>query len=254
MTEAIIYKKRSGIQNNRNIIDDNSYKTQQNNYINNTKLVKEGIPLQMPESCIKIEDEIEDEAPEILQPDVLQSQVNLADDYDLNQALFNPKTLLERMNKDDEEITPGPSEFCNYNTMTYSPTYSNKYTENQNTEAIFQDHDELDQKAEEFTQNFEDLQNDSSDYNNVFENDSVVNLTPSKEVETWTLSQENAENRSFNFVTDTSYGHTYNSFTTLRNNRTEDKFPKYSFSHNNARQAKLSYFKFERKRRFYDKI
>ncbi|XP_045772503.1 probable ATP-dependent DNA helicase HFM1 [Maniola jurtina] len=190
------------------------------------------------ESDINIEHDTVEEVLKTLSPD---------DDYNINQTILNPKTLLECMNKvDKDKITMSPPRFYednDDNTSTYSPTY---ISENQNAE-------------DTTTQGYKDCtQNDfvTFETTNVFDNnnDSVINLTPSKEVETWTLSQESVHNRLYDSDMLSSC-RSSNTYTILRKNCTENNSGSHKCAYNprNSRQTKLSYFKFERKR-LYKKI
>ncbi|XP_039753359.1 probable ATP-dependent DNA helicase HFM1 [Pararge aegeria] len=187
---------------------------------------------RIPEIKMNIDEDIEEEPPEIHSPDIMLSRLYSVDDYDLNQVILNPKTLLECLNKEDnaENVSPSPEIYYN-NTCGYSPIYCDNF--NAGEEVIKQVYEESHSND---TENFETT--------NLFESNSPVDLTPSKEVETWTLS-EDVRNGLF-------HSDKRQSYTMMHKNHNESKreSQKYAFYPNNSRQAKLSYFKFERKRVF----
>ncbi|CAH2234501.1 jg1643 [Pararge aegeria aegeria] len=204
----------------------------QNNRSFNIKPIIQNYSTRIPEIKMNIDEDIEEEPPEIHSPDIMLSRLYSVDDYDLNQVILNPKTLLECLNKEDnaENVSPSPEIYYN-NTCGYSPIYCDNF--NAGEEVIKQVYEESHSND---TENFETT--------NLFESNSPVDLTPSKEVETWTLS-EDVRNGLF-------HSDKRQSYTMMHKNHNESKreSQKYAFYPNNSRQAKLSYFKFERKRVF----
>lgn len=98
-------------------------------------------------------------------------------DFSIDQPMFNPKKLLQCFNKYESDIViPPPPEFCDENELTSQGTFSVP----------------LDCYEPMRWEHFHGNNSNES----IFEEDSNIELTPRKEIETWTLSQndENTQN------------------------------------------------------------
>lgn len=92
-------------------------------------------------------------------------------DFDIDQSMFNPKTLLQCLSKDAEFIPP-PAQFSDdFSTM----------------------HEGFNSSA-----NYEFVENNHEYSESIFDKNSHAVLTPTKEIETWTFSQDDNEYKSFN--------------------------------------------------------
>ncbi|CAK1580092.1 unnamed protein product [Parnassius mnemosyne] len=146
----------------------------------------------------------------------------LNDDFDISQTMFDPKALLECLKED--EIIPPPSPFRDEEKIS-SP--------NQNAEILNDVYTPPDQyyiSRQHLSQN-NTLNLDSNDF---AENKDML-LTPNKEIETWTLSKDDA-----------LYTNPFKSFTMIRNNNAVNFDPRVL----PTRKAKLNEFKFTRKNVF----
>ncbi|KAI5644233.1 sec63 brl domain-containing protein [Phthorimaea operculella] len=151
---------------------------------NNTQRERENAQLEAitnnnPIECIP--ENIPDDIPEYVSPEIVNSndQEEITTGFDLDQSMLNPKLLLEQCftkteSNDDELIIPPPSDFCD-DENTYSPV--------QLEETTLQDYNETEQGG---TSNYD---HDKS----IFEDDNNSVLTPSVEIETWTLSKDDEE-------------------------------------------------------------
>lgn len=147
-------------------------------------------------------------------------------DYKIDQSMFDPKTLLQTVANDSDEIVPPPPEFCDG--IAYSSNY-------ENGEASIAD--EYDRVRTPLNDRFSD---NFMEYNeSIFDDCSATNLTPSTEIETWNLSQEdNWEPRNAIHLSPSK------SFTVMRRNTNNDCF---SQNNNLPRQVRLGAFRFSQK-------
>lgn len=115
--------------------------------------------------------DLNDNAIEAIEPQQSNS------DFNIDQAMFNPKTLLQCFDNDETDIVvPRPPEFCDKSEVMlqvyddklpvhcYEPMHWENYDQNATEESIIQD-------------------------------DSNIEPTPANEIETWTFSQHDESNR-----------------------------------------------------------
>ncbi|CAH0715687.1 unnamed protein product, partial [Brenthis ino] len=171
---------------------------------------------------------------DLLYPDLAMELADYNTDFDVNDAMLDPKALLQNINKDDDgdddngeeddEIIPPPPQFCDDN--TYSPIY----TSPENKISDITEYSDLIN-----TQNINEIDTNEDDF--MFDENNEFDLTPSKEIETWSPSRENSS------VCSTES----QSFTVMRKNLAETN-NRHNFF--NSRREKLSQFKFKRKSMF----
>lgn len=157
---------------------------------------------------------------------------------DIDQTMFNPKTLLQYFNNDEpEDIIPPPPEFSDYLNTTSDYTTAD-------TNCATDCYEPIAWEEENYVSR-EEIPNRS-----IFQDYSQVELTPSKEIETWSLSQD--EGTSCKMYV--SPGVNPYSFTMMRNNK---EATAQSVLHNSSpqsntlsRQKKLGQFKFNHKNKF----
>ncbi|KAJ2948982.1 hypothetical protein O0L34_g5922 [Tuta absoluta] len=153
-------------------------------------------------------DKLPEDIPEYYSPEIGDNQEDIASDFGLDQSMFNPKLLLEQcFTKDecneDELIIPPPSDFCDDENI-YSPVKLGETT--------FHDYSETEQGI---TSNYD---NDKS----IFEDDNNSVLTPSVEIETWTLARGDEETYDRDF---SKQRHTlYNKGMSQKNEASTDHF------------------------------
>ncbi|KAF9797384.1 hypothetical protein SFRURICE_005860 [Spodoptera frugiperda] len=148
----------------------------------------------------------------------------------IDQSMFNPKKLLQCVVDDGPEIVPPPPEFCD--DISYSPE-GDLVACGRNQMLTSQLHD--------FTNNYEEC-NES-----IFDDNTGSDLTPSKEIETWVLSQEDDDcesNMSLNISPTKSY-------TVMRKNYSNNS--NFSYKNIMSRHAKLGKFRFSQKDKFRPK-
>lgn len=148
----------------------------------------------------------------------------------IDQSMFNPKKLLQCVADDEPEIVPPPPEFCDE--ISYSPE-GDLVACGRNEILTSQLHD--------FTNNYEEC-NES-----IFDVNTGSDLTPSKEIETWVLSQEDDDdesNMSLNISPTKSY-------TVMRKNYSNNS--NFSYKNIMSRHAKLGKFRFSQKDKFRPK-
>lgn len=148
-------------------------------------------------------------------------------DFKIDQSMFNPKTLLQNMGKDDMilDIIPPPPEFCN-DEMSCSLKIDNN--QNLNSPSDFED----------INHTMEEIHN-TSVFEDVFPD---TNLTPSKEIETWIMDRDNDINDSLKYTNPTQ------SYTVMRRKMFQNY--KAQDTDSTTRQGRLSQFKFKCKNKF----
>lgn len=129
-------------------------------------------------------------------------------DCDIDQSMFNPKTLLQCLSKDTEFIPP-PVQFS----------------------------DDLSTMHEGFSPSADFEIGDNTEYahRSIFDKNSHTVLTPTKEIETWTFSQDDNECKSFDLK---------ESYTVMRINSPIASTATYNAPQNN-RKAKLNQFTYK---------
>ncbi|CAH1638110.1 unnamed protein product [Spodoptera littoralis] len=147
--------------------------------------------------------------------------------YKIDQSMFNPKKLLQCVADDEHEIVPPPPEFCD--DISYSPE------EDLSTCG----------RNELLTSQLNDFANNDEACNeNIFDDNIGTDLTPSKEIETWVLSQED-DDRNSNMSLNTS---PVKSYTVMRKNCSNNS--NFSYKNIMSRHAKLGQFRFSQKNKF----
>lgn len=155
-------------------------------------------------------------------------------DRNIDQSMFDPKTLLQcTFDSDSKEIYAPPPQFRDYNTN------SQNYCDTDESDVV-NNSEELDESliGISIDTNTEFNCNDS-----IFENCCTTNLTPSREIETWTVDeQECPKSRSLSLSLSPA-----KSFTVLRRYNLKGYFPSENNVENTTRKAQLRKFKFTHK-------
>ncbi|KAJ8731505.1 hypothetical protein PYW07_004669 [Mythimna separata] len=165
-----------------------------------------------------------------LEPIHLPNNIDLepSKDYKIDQSMFDPKTLLQSVAEDEsDEIVPPPPEFCD--DMIYLSNYDNE-------KPSMADYNVTGRAPE--PDMFKDI---NMEYNeSIFGDCSAKNLSPSTEIETWNLSQDDSwEPCNVMNLNPTQ------SFTIMRKNTQND----FDFMQNSmmTRQENLAKFRFNQK-------
>lgn len=187
-----------------------------------------------------IEETLHEDMPDCHSP--VQEMLEPSTDFNIDQSMFNPKTLLQCFSKQDPDliITP-PAEFCDSSASIYSPIQSKDnydYHHLDNT-GTYDDIDEppyecvnyLNPTTEAFLEHDRSIFEENIQQNNI--------LTPTKEIETWTLSQDDSQHNPYLQCSGLK------SYTIMRNNSPIDR--PASTSHSLSRSAKLCEFKLKHK-------
>lgn len=160
--------------------------------------------------------------------EVINTLNDNAEEINIDPTMFNPKTLLQRFSNDDDEedltLIPPPPEFCNSNSN--SPNVTSK--ENELPAECYDPKD--------WNEDFDYVRNSS-----IFQTDLDVDLTPTNEIETWSLSEDNENNNTPSF----RFQPSSRSYTVLNENSFNDSL----YRATNNRHINLGEFKFTRKRK-----
>ncbi|KAH9628843.1 hypothetical protein HF086_005003 [Spodoptera exigua] len=151
--------------------------------------------------------------------------------YKIDQSMFNPKTLLQCVADDGHELVPPPPEFCD--DISYSPCLEADLVACTTNEI-------LTSQLNNFTNN-DEVCNES-----IFDDDTCDDLTPSREIETWILPQDDDDHES-NLALNISPSKSY---TVIRKNCSNSNF---SYKNIMSRQARLGKFRFSQKNKFKTK-
>lgn len=147
-------------------------------------------------------------------------------DVNIDQSMFDPKTLIQCTVHNDD-IIPPPPQFSDF--TTHSSGYDDIGNTNMACNYSQDSEPEIHKKSDD----------NLNDNENIFANQSITHLTPSREIETMTLDAEDSSEDSY------SSPSAAKSFTVMRRNTPSlCDVPGYSSL---TRQAKLRQFQFSQK-------
>ncbi|XP_075977945.1 uncharacterized protein LOC142977749 [Anticarsia gemmatalis] len=109
-----------------------------------------------------------------------------AAEFKIDQSMFDPRTLLQcTVDSECEEIIPPPPQFCDND-----PPIPNSLNFIYKDGNVYNNISQYEDKPYDCSSI---LQDDDLNYNqNIFEDQCIKNLTPSREIETWTLEEDDA--------------------------------------------------------------